>query len=409
MTPPPAVGRVTLRARALFGAGCFAAASLAACAFDTSGLGLTGSSGKGGASSGASVSTGGAVTAGTGGSASSASGSGGMVPVFPYAYRRRIVVQAQASPVPTDYSVAIVIDHGLLVSQTKSQPGGDDVRVYRDDAGTLTELDRRLDPVSAWGTGATQIWFRTRAPIAAAAMDPSYWVYYGNATATAPPTDGNKVYLTWSDFDDGVVEGNGWTLSPIGSATGSATEAGGTLTLTVASGDIWNQTDSFLFLHHDESGDFVADARIVSMGGSIDTWAKMGGVMLRQSTDPQSRNRIMSPVLSAKARTNSFRLTDGASTDEVSEGGSNPTPEYERVTRLGDRSRAFHSTDAQTWSEDGAEITFAQALVDPVMVGIPACTLNSAQGTVSVDWFRARKLVAAEPSTQVLAEEAGPF
>lgn len=331
------------------------------------------------------------------------------MPVIPYAYRRRLHIQAQASAIPSDYSIVVPLDHWSLTGQSKSLLTGNDVRIFRDDGGMLTELDRVLDPVSSWNGTSTRLWFRTTAPIEASAVDQSYWIYYGDPTAAKPPADGNRVYLIWNDFDDGVVDSGGFTLSLIGGAKGAAAEAGSALTLSVSSGDIWASSDSFVFLHHDVSGDFEADTYVTSMGGALDDWSKMGGLMIRQSTGAKSRNRIMSPVFSASARTNSYRLEDNASTAEVAIAGTNPTPEYARVTRMGNRSRAFYSADGFNWQENGTEITFSKALTDPVLIGIPACNLDSGIGTVTVEWIRVRKLVENEPVVTVLAEESGPF
>jgi len=253
------------------------------------------------------------------------------------------------------------------------------------------------------------LWFRTTKPLAAADVDESYWIYYGNPAATNPPADASRVYLIWNGFDDGNAESDGFTLSPIGGAQGVATEADSTLTISVSSGDTRGQSDSFVFFHHDVSGDFEADTFVTSMGGALDKWSKMGGLMIRQSIDPASRNRIMSPVFSDVARTNSYRVTDGQDTKEEYIDGVNPTPEFERITRFGNRSRAFYSSDGVAWVEDGAEVTFAQALVDPILVGIPACNMNSGTGTVTTQWMRVRKLVENEPIVTMIGEEVGPF
>lgn len=370
----------------------------------TSGESSTSTSSVGGAGTGGATSTGSTVTA------SETGGTGGAAPLFPYAYRKKLRVTASTSALPPDYSVSFTLDHATAVAESKSLASGDDVRVYRDVNGALIELDRRLDPMSVWNTGNATVWFRTVEPIAALTEDASYWVYYGNPAANSPPQDGNKVYSIWTDFDDGSPQGNGWSLANIGDSQASTSEQGGLVTIKARTDDIWGKNDDFAFLHHAVTGDFVADSRVVSMAGQLGAWSKMGGVMIRQSLNQNSRNRLMSPVWSAMARTNSFRLNDNGSTDEKALTGKNPTPEIERVTRIGDKSRAFFSKDGVTWEEDGTEVTFGQPLIDPVLVGIPACNLDTgSDATVVVDWFRVRKLVAAEPSVTVDAEEKGPF
>ena len=75
------------------------------------------------------------------------------------------------------------------------------------------ELDRLLDDQSAWNTATTQIWFRTQAAIGASSTDDNYYLYYGNAGATAPPANWANVFLFYDDFADGVLDAARWTCA----------------------------------------------------------------------------------------------------------------------------------------------------------------------------------------------------
>ncbi len=123
-----------------------------------------------------------------------------------YDYRSPITVRAQ-NAVAAGYAVALTFNHAALVSANKSQAGGDDVRILYWNGSAWTDLDRILDPTSAWNAAATKIWFRLQAPIGANGVDSNYYIYYGNLSDGAPPARGDNVFL---DYQDGTAL-DGWT------------------------------------------------------------------------------------------------------------------------------------------------------------------------------------------------------
>ncbi|MCK6587794.1 MAG: DUF2341 domain-containing protein [Polyangiaceae bacterium] len=352
--------------------------------------------------------SGGMVSTSSSGGGGGAGGQGGEGPVSPYLYRRPITITAGDAPIPPDYSVAIQLDHSSLVLNDKSLPNGNDVRVFRTNGSSYEEIHRVLDPTSTWNSGATILWFRLKADIPAATTDSSYFIYYGDPDAPKPPDDGAQVYLVWDDFTGPSLD-PAWTFEPIGSAKGVATQTSGVVAITASTGDIWSSQDNFVFLHRPVSGDFVADTLVTAVGGTTDEWGKLGGVMIRENNSAGSRNRLMSPVFSAKARTNSYRLKDGNNTSENTVNGTLKLPELDRVTRMGNKSNAYWSTDLQVFEKLGNEITFGTALSPSVLVGIPVCNIHGSDVTVSVDWFRVRRLVNPEPTVALLPEEEGTF
>lgn len=132
-------------------------------------------------------------------------------------YRRRVTVLAPMGvTIPAGYSVAVCLDHATLVSNGKSQPDGSDVRIRFFDGRRMLELDRFLDPASAWngtnnlsGCSPTQVklWFRLQRPIPAGEKDEQYFVYYGNPAAGPAPANPDHVFL---DYEDGRGL-EGWT------------------------------------------------------------------------------------------------------------------------------------------------------------------------------------------------------
>jgi hypothetical protein len=363
--------------------------------------GTAGSSGSGG-------SAGNAGTAGSGGAAGNAgaAGSGGATL---QAWRAPITITTTTASLPADYTVRVDINHLSLVTLAKSVASGDDVRILRWDGSTWTEVDRVADPSTPWNSAVTRTFFRLQAAQNASTTSSSFWVYYGPAIQGMPKDDGKQAFLRWDSFD-GSALGSEWTLAQIGAATASATVSGGRVRLQCNGDDAWGNADNIAFLYQPLSGNFVIDTYVVARGGTLDGWAKMGGVMLRQSTAAGSRNRLMSPVNGSVARTNSYRLTDEGVTVEDAIAGANPIPEWERLTRAANQSRAWYSLDGLTFVEDGTVITFGTALTDPVLVGIPLAPMNTGnQGWVEVDWFRARRSVAQAPTVTLGIEEATTF
>jgi type II secretory pathway pseudopilin PulG len=139
-----------------------------------------------------------------------------------YDYRVPLTVHAQ-NAVTAGYAVALTFNHAALVAAGKSQAGGNDVRVRYWNGSAWVELDRVLDPTSAWDTAATEIWFRLQAPIAASAADGNYYLYYGNLADGGPPARGDNVFL---DYQDGTTL-DGWTRQDSLSGTNSTSASDG--------------------------------------------------------------------------------------------------------------------------------------------------------------------------------------
>jgi len=327
-------------------------------------------------------------------------------PVLPYAYRRRLSVAA-ASGAPAGASLVLRFDHQALVAAGKARKDGNDVRVFRKAGGPSAELHRVLDPVSSWERSDTTLWFRAQAAIGTLA-DESYYLYFGDPGAGDPPADANQVYAFFDGFE-GTALATGWVGAPIGSATGTFSVGKGVLRIEGATGDIWDQADNFLFLHRAMSGSFVLDALVTSSGGSASGWAKLGGVMLRESAAKGARNRIASPVNGGWSITSSYRLATDGTTLEAAKSGAKLVPQYVRLARRFDAARAWHSADGINFTELGSETQFTGSLPDSLLIGIPLANMSSSKGFVEVDWFRARTLVEPEPAVTEQLEEPGPF
>lgn len=132
-----------------------------------------------------------------------------------YVMRQRIDVTAGTVESPTGYTTSVVVDHASLVDSGLSLASGDDLRLWRHDGTTWTELDRVLDAASAWDSPTTTLWFRTQESIPTGETV-SYWLYFFKPTAGAPPADADNVWLLREGFESGLgpftdrTDGTGW-------------------------------------------------------------------------------------------------------------------------------------------------------------------------------------------------------
>jgi hypothetical protein len=140
-----------------------------------------------------------------------------MVGEFPWfdtnwLYRKKITITSGSAAIPAGSLVNVTFDHSTLVINGKSTANGDDIRVLYWNGITWDELVRTLDPSSSWNTSSTKIWFITQGAISLSTSDDDYYLYYGNALATSPPT--KKIF-----FYDGFESGNfsGWDATSTGS------------------------------------------------------------------------------------------------------------------------------------------------------------------------------------------------
>ncbi|MFN8024162.1 MAG: DUF2341 domain-containing protein [Acidimicrobiales bacterium] len=131
-------------------------------------------------------------------------------------FRRRIDVVGGTSGAPAGYTTSLVFDHAAMVGAGQSLASGDDVRVWRHDGTTWTELDRVLDDGSSWDAIDTTVWFRTTEPIGPG-QTVSYWMYFGDTTPQPVLADPANVWLAVEGFEGGglgIFEdrtgGTGW-------------------------------------------------------------------------------------------------------------------------------------------------------------------------------------------------------
>lgn len=128
-------------------------------------------------------------------------------------HRRRVTFGTAHSLLPTGFTAAFALDT-RVASTNVALASGDDVRVFwQPVGGAPLQLDRIG---SAFDSAATTIEFRLQSDVPANLdedNDGSYFVYYGDPLAGAPPREPMRTYWFGDSFDrpNSTAVGNGWT------------------------------------------------------------------------------------------------------------------------------------------------------------------------------------------------------
>jgi len=124
-----------------------------------------------------------------------------------WAYRARVTVTntSATDALGVGYSTRLTLDTASLLATGRVLGDCADLRVVAFDGISNTELDRVVEKA---GSSQTDVWFALPVAIGPGAQDNGYYVYYGNASAGAPPANGSSVFLYYEDWEQGATH---WT------------------------------------------------------------------------------------------------------------------------------------------------------------------------------------------------------
>jgi len=162
-----------------------------------------------------------------------------------------------------------------------------------------------------------------------------------------------------------------WVTADIGAvaASGSASHASGTFTVSGSGSDIWGTADEFRFVYQPVSGDVTITARVASLANT-DPWAK-AGVMIREGTAANARHTF-SALTTANGLAFQRRLTTGGTTTHTA-GPAGAAPYWVRLTRSGNVFTSFVSANGTTWTQIGTETI---AMTASTQVGLAVTSHN---------------------------------
>jgi regulation of enolase protein 1 (concanavalin A-like superfamily) len=179
----------------------------------------------------------------------------------------------------------------------------------------------------------------------------------GQIKLVARATDDRGVSAYAEPIDVGVADAGAdrslpapWGQQTLGKKErripGNASFAASVFTLTKAGGQVTEDDDSPQFVYQPVAGDFQLTARLASLTPTDNTVGALAGLMVRENMGARDRfvAVVTSPQTTTVARRADYwgRSTADPRTDP-------PTP-WLRLARMGNRVRAYTSTDGQTWS-----------------------------------------------------------
>ena len=185
-------------------------------------------------------------------------------------YRMPITVQnnSGSAALPVHYSVKATLDTAQLISAGQMLANCNDLRAVYYDGVLFHELDRIVENCN---TSQTAVWFALQQAIAPSAQGVGYGLYYGNASAGAPPANGMNVFLFYEDWENGTSH---WT-----SAAGADPANTGTMGRTLISAeDALSPTQSQKFPVKWSNGDAFSGyiPAQAATAYAIAAWAKSG-------------------------------------------------------------------------------------------------------------------------------------
>lgn len=199
------------------------------------------------------------------------------------------------------------------------------------------------------------------------------------AVASASPAAAQALPAGWSTADIGAV-----------GAAGSASDSGGTFTVSGSGADVWNSADAFRYVYTTMTGDGTIVSRVATEQ-YVSNWTK-AGVMIRESLAPGSRHAFMI-VSPGKGLAFQRRVeTNGISTNTA--GGAGTAPYFVKLTRTGTTIVASVSPNGSTWTTVGSDTI---AMAPTVYVGLAVS--SHVAGTLATATFTNTAVTPASGAT----------
>jgi len=256
----------------------------------------------------------------------------------------------------------------------------DDMEVYNDDDNRIYET--WIDGVTSGASGSTVGYFQ--APFAERA------IIHGGKQAM--PFEYNNVNTPfYSEAEQEFSTAQNWTVSGAdtlslwvrGNPAGYVDE-GGTITMTAAGHDIWDNADDFRFAFKSLSGDGSILVKVESLVNT-NAWAK-AGVMIRQDLTDSSKFAYFVQSFSSGVSMGWRQMTSGTCGSATV--AAIAAPQWVKLIRKGDVFTAQYSANGTTWTDlknaDGTVASTTVAMTNPVYVGLCVTSHNPAATTTAV-------------------------
>jgi len=199
------------------------------------------------------------------------------------------------------------------------------------------------------------------------------------------PLEYNNVGSPWYSEAERVFEtAQDWTINGVTDLTLSfrgypisyLETAPGSVAMSASGTDIWDSADEFRYAYKRLNGNGSIVARVDSLVRT-DGWAK-AGVMIRETLDSNAKH--VSAVLTPDNGVSFlWRPYPSDASDQISQTGV-ATPQWVRLTRMGDVFKAEHSVDGKTWTSIGSDVAASSRtmpMATSIYVGLAVTSHNS--------------------------------
>ena len=301
-----------------------------------------------------------------------------------WSYRAPITVSNTASPTAlSDFQVKVTLNTAALIAAGKLQASGNDLRFV--DA-SCTQLSYWIE--SGLNTATTVVWVKV--PIIPGSNTTTITLYYGNATAPAA-SSGENTFVLFDNFDGTSLNTAKWN------AYGTApVVSGGTIQFASSTSSIIRSVAGY-------SAPVVAEANVTAASGNWPNIAQLAsgtfnGYTLSLDGDTKLVNNASSMFLWRTYANGSSYAAGNSATD------------YTNTNTVGNLVGIWSLSwvnNQQRGSWPGGTLNLAgSSNAYPSAVQLAVGGLETGSGSMTVDWYRARKYAAAEPSAAVGAEQA---
>lgn len=236
-------------------------------------------------------------------------------------------------------------------------------------------VERTTNGVTGWSTVAnlnanqtswtnvslsslTEYYYRIVADLPVSEIISSSIAFASTLASSALPTG-------WSDVDVGTT--GGWGMS-------GSTDGGSTYRVIGGGTNIGGAADSMRYLYRSLTGDGSITVRLASQkSNDIDDNAE-AGIMIRESINPGAKYVFINTEPGRGGRTDlESRSTTGGSVSNTN-GPSQQSPVWMRLTRAGSTFTAEYSTNGTTWTSIG---TRSISMTNGVLIGMAVSAVES--------------------------------
>jgi regulation of enolase protein 1 (concanavalin A-like superfamily) len=161
--------------------------------------------------------------------------------------------------------------------------------------------------------------------------------------------------------------------------------------VTAAGADIWGFQDAFHFMHQERTGDF--DVRVQMSRLDFVNFSTRGGLMVRESLDPNSRNFFVGTYPSPGADNHwvsTVRPQTGGDTSLapgdsyiVRDGGFAYPNVWFRLMRAGNTFTAFFGTTGTAWTQIGDQYSPVTPYPNSVQLGMATASISQSSQTTA--------------------------